>query len=190
MQIFLREFPVYKPKDSKFSIWSESYGGHYGPGFADYFEQQNRKNINGALRLKLDTVGIVNGCVDILEQMETYPAMAYENTYGLKLINESEYKTAMASWPGCKERVGKCRALAGEKDPKGTGAVKEVNTACREAFKFCFDNMWKPASDKGVSDLWQEIGSGMGADMVTRSTRSISRPSTSARSRQSTPLAF
>ena len=34
-------FPNYKPKDNKFSVWTESYGGHWGPTFSDYFQSQN-----------------------------------------------------------------------------------------------------------------------------------------------------
>lgn len=85
--ITLTRFPEYSPIDDKISIWTESYGGHYGPTFADFFESQNDRITNGSLQsatlLRLDTVGIINGCVDILTQMPAYPQMAFNNTYGL-----------------------------------------------------------------------------------------------------------
>ncbi|KAK3988700.1 Alpha/Beta hydrolase protein [Cladorrhinum sp. PSN332] len=148
MQIWMREFPVYKPKSNKFSIWSQSYGGHYGPTFADFFSSQTNK-VSGSIPLELDTVGIVNGCIDILTQMPFYPVMALNNTYGVQSINEAEYNAALASFPQCKELVDRCRALADEKDPYGMGAVEEVNQACSGATEFCFDNMWLGVQDRG-----------------------------------------
>ncbi|KAK4235296.1 hypothetical protein C8A03DRAFT_46548 [Achaetomium macrosporum] len=147
MQMWMQQFPEYKPKDNKFSIWSESYGGHYGPAFADFFTSQNEKIADGriasgAVPLRLDTVGIVNGCVDILTQMPSYPRMAYNNTYGVQVINETEYHAAMNSFPACRERVEACRALAAKQDPAGLGNVDEVNKACNDAYNFCFATMW------------------------------------------------
>ncbi|KAK1750434.1 alpha/beta-hydrolase, partial [Echria macrotheca] len=148
MQIWMKEFPVYKPKDNKFSIWTESYGGHYGPTFADYFTQQLASD-KKAIPLRLDTLGIVNGCVDILTQMPSYPHMAYNNTYGLQVINETEYNAAVASFPQCRSLVETCRSLADAKDPEGTGSVAEVNKACSDAFGYCFKTMWSGVQSRG-----------------------------------------
>lgn len=69
-QAFFVEFPHYRPNDDRISVWAESYGGHYGPGFARFFQQQNEKIRNGTLDdktahyLHLDTLGIVNGVID------------------------------------------------------------------------------------------------------------------------------
>ncbi|KAK4220858.1 Alpha/Beta hydrolase protein [Podospora fimiseda] len=142
MQIWMREFPVYKPENNKFSIWSESYGGHYGPTFADFFLSQTQK-VPGSIPLELDTVGIVNGCIDVLTQMPSYPTMTFNNTYGVQSINETEYNAAMESFPQCEQLVENCRALANQKDdPSGTGAVEEANQACAGATVFCFSKMW------------------------------------------------
>lgn len=142
-------FPKYKPKNNELSIWTESYGGHYGPVFANFFTQQS-KNVRDAIKLKVDTVGIINGCIDVLEQMEWYPKMARKNTYGLELITEAEYNTAMDSIPACREIVEKCRALSDEKDPDGHGNNDEVNQACGESYDFCFTNIWVGVQNKGV----------------------------------------
>ncbi|KAK3303758.1 Alpha/Beta hydrolase protein [Chaetomium strumarium] len=135
----IAEFPKYKPRDNKFSIWSESYGGHYGQPFADFFTKQNQKIADGtlgdgAVPLRLDTVGIVNGCLDILTQMPSYPRMAHNNTYGVQTINETEYNARVNSFPACRQRVEACRALAAAQDPTGLGNVDEVNKACSGAF--------------------------------------------------------
>jgi len=83
--------------------------------------------------------------------MPSYPHMAYNNTYGLQIINQSEYTAAVNSFPQCKTQVESCQSLAKSKDPSAKGNVEEVNKACREAFKFCFDAMHKPAAEKGIN---------------------------------------
>lgn len=151
-------FPKYKPIDNKFSIWSESYGGHYGPGFANFFTEQSQKIAGGdinntAVPLRLDTVGIVNGCIDILTQMPSYPHMAYNNTYGVQVINDTEYTAAINSFPACRSQVEACRSLAAEQDPSGLGNVEEVNKACSDAYYYCFATMWGGVDNRGVSPL-------------------------------------
>jgi carboxypeptidase C (cathepsin A) len=70
LQTWLAEFPHYKSSNDRISLWAESYGGHYGPGFFRFFQEQNERIANrsldhpGARHLHLDTLGIVNGAVD------------------------------------------------------------------------------------------------------------------------------
>lgn len=47
LQNFYASFPEYENRD--FGLWTESYGGHYGPEFAAYFEAQNAKIAGGTL---------------------------------------------------------------------------------------------------------------------------------------------
>ncbi|KAK3306266.1 Alpha/Beta hydrolase protein [Chaetomium strumarium] len=145
---------AYKPRDNKFSIWTESYGGYYGPAFADFFTVQTQKIADsritsGAVPLQVDTMGIINGCVDIFTQMPSYPRMVYNNTYGVRVTNETEYDTAPAMFPACRESVESCRAHAAERDPTGLGNVEEVNKACNEAYLLCFATMWGGVQDRG-----------------------------------------
>lgn len=156
MQVWMQQFPKYKPADNKFSIWSESYGGHYGPTFADFFTKQNKAISEGripktAVPLRLDTVGIVNGCIDMMTQVPSYPEFAWNNTYGVKAINETEYKAAIQSIPACNALVETCQSLAAKNDPSGSGSVSEVNKACKDAFDFCFQNLHDGVAKKGVS---------------------------------------
>ncbi|KIW73072.1 hypothetical protein PV04_01219 [Phialophora macrospora] len=146
MQTWTQQFPKYKPKNNKFSIWTESYGGHWGPTFADYFQSQNSKIASGtlpksAVSLNLESLGIINGCIDAETQIPLYPVMAYNNTYGLQVINETEYEFGVQSWPACKKLIDGCRSLATEKDPAATGNNAEVNGACATAFDTCFKTM-------------------------------------------------
>ena len=158
MQIWMKEFPVYKPKTNKFSIWSESYGGHYGPTFADFFHTQSQNitdtgSKNATIPLTLDTVGIVNGCIDLLTQMPLYPEMAYNNTYGVQEINETEYNAAVNNMPTCRTMAENCRSLGDAKDPLLTGTVAEVNTACHAAYTWCFANVGAPLDARHVNQF-------------------------------------
>jgi hypothetical protein len=80
-----------------------------------------------------------------------YPEFAYNNTYGIKAINETQYEAAISASPQCKNMTATCRTLAAAKDPNGVGNVAEVNKACKGAFDFCFTTMHDPYKTSGVS---------------------------------------
>ncbi|KAL1881959.1 hypothetical protein Daus18300_001013 [Diaporthe australafricana] len=94
-QTWFEEFPEYKPHDEKISLWAESYGGHYGPKVMQFFHKQNQKIADGEISgpgthyLHLDTLGLVNACIDVQVQDESYSFFAWNNTYGIKAINET-----------------------------------------------------------------------------------------------------
>ncbi|MCJ1231921.1 hypothetical protein MMC12_008600 [Toensbergia leucococca] len=141
-QTWFEEFPYYKPHDEKISIWSESYGGKYGPFFTEYFEQQNDKITDGTLKgpgthyLHLDTLGIINGCIDNICQDVAYADMAYNNTYGIQLLNQSLYEASLHDYNrpgGCKDLTLYCRELVSKSDPHEIGDIEKVNRACIEA---------------------------------------------------------
>lgn len=69
VQAFLGGLPqldsAIKSKD--FSLWTESYGGHYGPAFFNHFYEQNQKIVNGTvdgIELVFNSLGIINGIID------------------------------------------------------------------------------------------------------------------------------
>jgi carboxypeptidase C (cathepsin A) len=145
MQAFLHDFPERKSDDKTFSIWGESYDGHYGPAFADYIAHKNDEisstNNSTICPIPLDTVGFINPCIDIDTQMPFYPEFAFNNTYGYEGITEDQYQFAVSSVPKCREMSATCKTLAASQDPQGTGAVAEVNKACFAAYDFCFSTM-------------------------------------------------
>jgi carboxypeptidase C (cathepsin A) len=125
-QTWFFEFPHYKPADNRISLWAESYGGHYGPGFFSFFEHQNEKIANGsspekhAHYLYLDTLGIVNGLIDLETQLEAWISYPFNNTYGLQLYNESIYESLMHNLTrpgGCKDKVKLCQEALRQQDP-------------------------------------------------------------------------
>ena len=76
-----------------FNLWTESYGGHYGPAFFNYFQEQNAKIESGDMDgypLNFATLGIGNGIIDEAVQAEWYPEFAVNNTYGIKVRLFSE----------------------------------------------------------------------------------------------------
>lgn len=65
VQSFLTKFPQYKSRE--FALFTESYGGHYGPEFAHYFQQQNDAISSGSIsgiKINLFALGVNNGWID------------------------------------------------------------------------------------------------------------------------------
>lgn len=147
-QTWFQEFPAYKPNNSAISIFTESYGGRYGPAFAAFFEEQNERIANESISdegeefiIHLDTLGIINGCIDLLIQEPSYPEFAYNNTYGIEAINQTLYQQALDNFnrpeTGCRALILECQALANEGDPNATGNNATVNQACSAANVYC-----------------------------------------------------
>lgn len=147
-QTWFQEFPDYKPNNNGISIFAESYGGHYGSAVSTFFEEQNAKIANQSINatgdtyiIHLDTLGIVNGCIDSIAQEPSYAEMAYNNTYGIQAINQTNYQAAIDAFnrpkTGCRDLILNCRALAADGDPNFTGANATVNAACSDADSFC-----------------------------------------------------
>lgn len=147
-QVWFQEFPDYKPNNDKISIFTESYGGRYGPATTAFFEEQNERIANQSISeqgstyvIHLDTLGIINGCVDLLTQELAYLTMAYNNTYGIQAINESLYQQGVDAFnepeTGCRDLIMTCRSLAAQGDPDFIGTNDTVNSACQDATQFC-----------------------------------------------------
>ena len=91
--------------------------------------------------IHLDTLGIINGCIDLLIQELSYPQIAYNNTYGIQAIDETLYKRAVDNFnrpeTGCRDLILKCPAAASEGDADFSGNNARVNTICDEANTYC-----------------------------------------------------
>ncbi|KAH6952759.1 hypothetical protein HG530_000637 [Fusarium avenaceum] len=82
MQAFLDKFPKYKSRE--FGLFTQSYGGHYGPEFADYFLKKNDKIDKGDIdghKLDMVALGINNGWIDPERQFKSYATYANRNPY-------------------------------------------------------------------------------------------------------------
>lgn len=174
MQIWLQEFPGYHPHNSKVHLTAESYGGRYGPAFAAYFEEQNAKirnstlstsSVHEAIIIDLESLLIVNGCIDRLVQVPSYIKMVSDNTYGIEALNETVVKNMTHSLErkhGCRDRILLCRELAAVSDPENLGVNRTgtsscchislslsltrlpVNEVCHAAEKFCSTHLITP----------------------------------------------
>lgn len=147
-QTWFQEFPEHKPNDDRISIATESYGGRYGPGFTSFFERQNQRIENGSFTdtdgemyiLHLDTLMIINGCIDRPTQWPSYPHIAFNNTYGIEAVNASIHQQmldALYKDGGCLDQIADCRALIPEYDPGNIGINATVNQICADAEDYC-----------------------------------------------------
>lgn len=73
--------------------------------------------------------------------MPFYPEFAFNNTYGIQAINETQYRSAIADSATCRNMTSTCRAIADQQDPEGKGITPEVNKACLDAYLYCFSKM-------------------------------------------------
>ncbi|KAJ5634878.1 Peptidase S10 serine carboxypeptidase [Penicillium herquei] len=156
LQGFLGALPKLdsKVKSKSFNLWTESYGGHYGPAFFDHFYEQNEKIANGTVegvQLDFNTLGIINGIIDEAIQAPHYPEFAVHNTYGIKAVNQTVYdymKFANSMPNGCQDQVATCKA---------TNRTSLSDYAlCTEATNMCRDNVESPYyyfSGRGVYDI-------------------------------------
>ncbi|TKX25263.1 serine carboxypeptidase-like protein 3 [Elsinoe australis] len=151
-QTFFAEFPYLRPNDSKISVATQSYGGRYGPALMSFFEEQNQKIERGELGddandwniLHLDTLMIVNGCIDRATQWPSYPEMAVNNTYGLKTVNDTIYQGMRDSVPECIRRIQDCQAVGDIYDPEHIGINATVNSICENAETWCSNYVRDP----------------------------------------------
>ncbi|KZL80143.1 carboxypeptidase s1 [Colletotrichum incanum] len=131
MQSFYSKFPDYNNRD--FGLFTESYGGHYGPEFADYFQDQNEAIDKGSVKgekVKLVALGINNGWIDAVTQYRDYIDYAVNNTYN-KLIDQGKYDELVKSYEkNCKPEMGKCTELEGQND-----ACVAAENACYNAIE-------------------------------------------------------
>lgn len=92
LQGFMGAFPQYSKNDFHFA--TESYGGHYGPIFNTYIEQQNaliKQNPSVGHAISLKTVMIGNGWYDPLIQYAAHYNFTVSpgNTYDLSPYNKT-----------------------------------------------------------------------------------------------------
>ncbi|TBU21286.1 alpha/beta-hydrolase [Dichomitus squalens] len=150
-----KEFAKYQSREFIFA--TESYGGHYGPEFVTFFNQQNALIKNGTIKGELVDVSalmINNGWYDPLLQNKAYVDFAtfapgygqLQNDTVLAALNESFYGEG-----GCKDQELACYAA---------GESADSNKICRKADDFCIENVFVPAvGDRDSDDLRQNASS-------------------------------
>ena len=142
LQAFYTQFPQYENRD--FGIFTESYGGHYGPEFADYFEQQNAaitaKSVTGQ-NINLVALGINNGWFDATLQEKAYVDFSLNNSYHA-LITQSQYDSYLNTYDTeCAPALTQCQNTGSDTD-----CVNSVNT--------CYNGIEGPLSQSGDFDVY------------------------------------
>jgi len=133
-----------KYESREFILSTESYGGHYGPEFVTYFDQQNTAISSGKVKgEKIVTSALVinNGWYDPLLQNEAYVYFAIDAPGYGPLVNETIAKQLLTSFygkGGCKEQEEACYAL-------GQADTSQSDTVCKNADDFCGENIFAVA---------------------------------------------
>jgi carboxypeptidase C (cathepsin A) len=158
IQAFFAQFPQYENRD--FGIFTESYGGHFGPGesktstlgvvltpieFASYFESQNAAIASGSVsgqNISLIALGINNGWYDPIIQQKAYVDFSYNNTYKA-LISASQHTSYLNTY------TSKCLPLL-QKCPAATGS----NSVCENADNTCYNDIESPLSEVANFDVY------------------------------------
>ena len=177
LQGFLGAFPQYnpgthsnitKPGAVGVNLFTESYGGKYGPAFAALWEQQNLLRKNGSmprnktLDIHLSSLGIMQGCVDDLVQGRFYPIFANNNTYGIQALSLTNQQVAASSYlsaNGCQQLISTCRNAVAAQDTQSEGDVAAVNQLCANAQNTCNNEVLGPyySSGRDVYDITQSM---------------------------------
>jgi len=145
------EFSKYESREFIFA--TESYGGHYGPAFVTYFDEQNAQIDAGTLKAEKVTVSalmINNGWYDPLLQYRSYIDFgANAPGYG-PLVNASVIQQLNKTWfspNGC---------LAQEEACYAAGNGSRSNTICINADNDCFEQTFVPVvGNRDDDDLRQ-----------------------------------
>ena len=141
-QAFFAAFPQYENRD--FGIFTESYGGHYGPEFASYVEQQNTGIANGTVqgeKLNLIALGVNNGWYDAALQEQAYIDFAKNNSWR-NLISSSQASSLESSLKSsCLPALQSC-------------ASSGSNSACSNADNACYNAVEGPITSDADFDVY------------------------------------
>ncbi|KAF5350558.1 hypothetical protein D9756_008576 [Leucocoprinus leucothites] len=152
-QVLFESGEFSKFQSREFILATESYGGHYGPAFVTYFNQQNQLIRTGALKgeeVVVSALMINNGWYDPLIQNQAYVDFA-TNAPGYGQLQSDEViqqlNKAFFSPGGCQEQEMACFSA---------GDSTASNKICRDADDFCIENVFVPAvGDRDSDDLRQ-----------------------------------
>ncbi|EJD01971.1 alpha/beta-hydrolase [Fomitiporia mediterranea MF3/22] len=163
-QILFESGQFSKFKSREFVFATESYGGHYGPAFVTYFDQQNELIAKGTIEgepIVVSALLINNGWYDPLLQNKAYVDFATNAPgYGplqspdvLKKLNQSFYEPG-----GCRDQELACYEASKEdaEGLHGAGNSSFSDAVCIKADNFCVENVFVPAvGDRDSDDLRQ-----------------------------------
>lgn len=143
LQAFYAQFPAYQNR--QFGLFTESYGGHYGPEFAHYFQTQNAAIKAGSItgdNIDLIALGINNGWFDPVLQYKAYVDFSYSNSYK-PLITAAQHTSYLNTYnQQCLPALQTCPAVTG------------TNSACVSADNTCYNDIEGPLSQSADFDVY------------------------------------
>lgn len=159
LQAFYANFPEYECRD--FGIFTESYGGHYGPEFASYIQEQNAAIEAGTVtgeKLLLKAVGINNGWFDSTIQERAAIEFAVGNSYR-PLINESTAAQLYDVFEArCKPALDQCVATGGDAECVDADSIciTEIDNPIAAVTDFDTYDVRQPSNDPFPPETYVE----------------------------------
>lgn len=149
---FLQGFFAAHPEYSTNPLFvvGESYGGHYAPAIAHKVWTKNNAEGNSLMKINLGGLAVGNGLTDPTVQYQYYPDMAFNNSHGIKAVDETTYNTMKSAVPKCIKLIEKCN--------DGDSFLNKF--ACQSAFVLCNVGLTSPYQMTGLNpyDIRKECG--------------------------------
>ncbi|KAK5172754.1 uncharacterized protein LTR77_002874 [Saxophila tyrrhenica] len=140
---WLSSFPGYRTCSKDIGIWGSSYGGYWAPEFATQLSKNlgalSKEHPLACKKLRIDNIGITNGCIDAPTQAQGWPELAYNNTYDHPFGPEKLYEASINNITkpdGLLDKIEHCRTLGKAGDPEFNGRNATVNKACMDAHSY------------------------------------------------------
>ncbi|KAI8060710.1 carboxypeptidase S1 [Gongronella butleri] len=152
---FYAKYPEYVGRP--LHIFGESYGGHYIPAYASYILDQNeliRAGQSDYPRINLGSIGIGNGWTDPLIQIQYYPKMACNSTYG-SVLPERACQRMEKNMDGCLERVRTCYETGDNN--KCSMADVFCNSHVTSLFSYSHRSYYDVRTDREPPDFYQRF---------------------------------
>eukprot|EP00636_Phaeomonas_parva_P006222 CAMPEP_0118859850 /NCGR_PEP_ID=MMETSP1163-20130328/5917_1 /TAXON_ID=124430 /ORGANISM="Phaeomonas parva, Strain CCMP2877" /LENGTH=469 /DNA_ID=CAMNT_0006793485 /DNA_START=79 /DNA_END=1488 /DNA_ORIENTATION=+ len=105
LNAFMKAHPEYNNHGTV--MFGESYGGHYVPAISSRIVDGMKSD--DANLVKLVGMGVGNGLTKPEVQYAYYPAMAVNNTYGIKTVSDDVAAAMEAAVPRCIDLIKKCQ---------------------------------------------------------------------------------
>lgn len=141
LQAFFQTYPEYQ--ESPLFIVGESYAGHYVPAISHRICRGNNELEAYKKNIKLNYAGLAigNGLTDPIMQYPAYPEMVFNNSHGIKVVDEATYETMKSVVPKCTALIEKCS--------EGDSFLNKF--ACQSAFLVCNTGLTSPYQMTGLN---------------------------------------
>mmetsp|Transcript_21668 Transcript_21668/g.53755 ORF Transcript_21668/g.53755 Transcript_21668/m.53755 type:complete len:546 (-) Transcript_21668:863-2500(-) len=138
-QAFFKAHPEYV--NNPLYIIGESYGGHYVPAISHRIWEGNNKLCDDCIELNFAGLAIGNGLTAPEHQYPWYPEMVWNNSHGIKVVDESVYNAMKSAVPACTKLIHQCNA--------GDSTIDGF--ACQAAFITCNMALTSPYQATGLN---------------------------------------